>query len=70
TEVEITILFKAFDETFSQTVHSRYSFRAEEIIFGAKFSNIFGTNSDGITYIDLDRMDETEPAQLPVFEFA
>ncbi len=67
TETEITVLFKAFDETFSQTVHSRYSFTAEEIIFGAKFVNIFGVRDDGVTYADLNRLDETEQAELPLY---
>jgi inward rectifier potassium channel len=65
-EMEIIVLLKAFDDTFSQTVHARFSYRAEELIFGAKFSNIFGVNDDGITFIDLHRIDEVEHVELPV----
>ncbi|MCP4123634.1 MAG: hypothetical protein GY751_17940 [Bacteroidetes bacterium] len=34
---EFIILIKAFDETFSQTIHGRTSFKAGEVIFNAKF---------------------------------
>lgn len=36
-DVEIMILIKAINDTFSQTVHSRYSYKAQDIIENAKF---------------------------------
>ena len=44
---EILILIKGFDETFSQNVHSRYSYRYDEIIWGAKFKKAYTTNDEG-----------------------
>jgi inward rectifier potassium channel len=36
-DTEIIILIKAINDTFSQTVYSRYSYKAEEMIEKAKF---------------------------------
>jgi inward rectifier potassium channel len=65
-ECEVVILIKAFDDTFSQTVYSRSSYRAEEMVWGAKFNIIYGQNSDGVTTVDLHRINEYAPADLPV----
>ncbi|MBC8987874.1 ion transporter [Pedobacter sp. N36a] len=59
-EVEILVLLKAFDDTFSQTVHTRTSYRDEDILQDAKFSNIFSKDSTGRTNIDLSRIGATE----------
>jgi len=67
-EAEIVILLKAFDDTFSQTVYSRSSYRAEEIVYGAKFNIIFGQNSDGVTTVDLHRINEFSQVEMPVLE--
>jgi len=66
-EAEITILLKAFDDSFSQTVYSRSSYKAEEFVWGAKFSNIHGRTKDG-TYVDLHRIGEFEKAELPALD--
>lgn len=69
-EAEIIILLKAFDDTFSQTVYSRSSYRAEEIVYGAKFANIFGRNDNGVVTVDLHRINEHEMVELQVAVFA
>lgn len=61
-EVEILVLLKAFDDTFSQTVHTRTSYRDEDILHDAKFSNIFSKDDLGRTTIDLSRIGATEMA--------
>ncbi len=43
---EFLILLTGIDETFSQTVHSRSSYKAEEVVWNAKFINMF-SKSDG-----------------------
>ncbi|MCB1023576.1 MAG: hypothetical protein KDB79_04245, partial [Acidobacteria bacterium] len=40
-DAEILILLKGIDEGFSQMVHTRTSFKPEEIIWNAKFGNIY-----------------------------
>ena len=64
TESEILVLLSAVDETFSQTVHSRSSYKADEVVWGAKFSDIFGERSDGTVVVDLHRIHEYERAPL------
>jgi inward rectifier potassium channel len=55
-EAEFMILLKAFDDAFSQTVHSRTSYKPEEVIFNAKFDQIISTDEDGIFTIDLSKV--------------
>ncbi|MGL4598384.1 MAG: hypothetical protein ACRCYO_12705, partial [Bacteroidia bacterium] len=64
-KAEFVILVKAFDDTFSQTVYSRSSYRAEEIIFGAKFLPMFSQQADGKTRLDLGLIDAMEHVELP-----
>jgi inward rectifier potassium channel len=40
-EAEFLILINAIDETYAQTVYSRSSYRHDEIVWGAKFKNMF-----------------------------
>jgi len=49
------------DETASQTVHSRSSYKADEIVWGAKFANMFlRTEAEGIVGMNLSRIHESE----------
>lgn len=59
-EVEMLVMLKAFDDTFSQTVHSRTSYRDEDIVRDAKFATIFSKDNDGRMAIDLSRVGELE----------
>jgi inward rectifier potassium channel len=62
--VEFMILLQGFDDTFSQTVHSRFSYYYNEIIWGAKFINIYGVNKEGKTTVAMDRLNEYEIVPL------
>lgn len=62
---EIFVTLTAVEETFSQTVHARFSYADEDIRFGAKFTDLFGSTADGVLTIDLSRLSEHAPAQLP-----
>ncbi|MBZ5610039.1 MAG: hypothetical protein LAP38_17390 [Acidobacteriia bacterium] len=55
---EILILIQGFDDTFSQLVHARYSYRHDEILFGAKFEPAFHVDQKGDLVLDVDRIDE------------
>jgi len=57
---EFLILIKAFDDTFSQSVHSRSSYTTNEIIWNAKFTNIYSESPQGTTSVDLSRFNEYE----------
>jgi inward rectifier potassium channel len=55
---EILILLQAFDDSFSQVVHSIYSYRHSEILWGAKFEPAFSVDPQGDLVLDLDRVNE------------
>jgi inward rectifier potassium channel len=56
--VELLILIQAFDDTFSQAVHSIYSYRYTEIRWGAKFEPAFSVDPKGDLVLDLERVHE------------
>lgn len=65
-DAEFLILLTGIDETFSQTVHARSSYRAEEVIWGGKFVNVYKYDEHGhIVGVDMDRFHSFERAQLP-----
>ena len=55
-DAEFLIIIKAFDDTFSTTVHTRTSYKSKEVIFNGRFKPIIRTAPDGITEIDLDKI--------------
>lgn len=60
---EVLILLSGIDETFSQTVHTRTSYKPEEIVWNFRFAGIFDSPSEGEPLaIDLHRLSEIEPA--------
>jgi inward rectifier potassium channel len=59
-EVEVMILLAAIDETFFQAVHTRTSYRFNEIIFGAKYADMFQISDDGVMGVDMNRLHEVE----------
>ncbi len=60
-DAEILILLTGIDETVSQTVHSRSSYKADEIVWGAKFANMFTrTEAEGIIGMNLNRIHDIE----------
>ena len=63
-DAEFLILLTGIDETFSQTVHSRSSYRADELVWGAKFSNLYVQDDDGhILGVDMERFHNFERVQ-------
>jgi inward rectifier potassium channel len=55
---ELLILIEGFDDTFSQVVHSMYSYRHDEIVWGAQFIPAFKIDSKGDLVVEVDRIDE------------
>lgn len=51
-EVEIIVSITGLDETFSQTVHARHSYVADEIVWGARFVDILSRLPDGRRLVD------------------
>jgi inward rectifier potassium channel len=65
-DAEFTVLLTATDETFSQTVHARSSYKFSEVVWGAKFVDIFVKSADRVPTIDLRKLHDIEKAPLPV----
>jgi inward rectifier potassium channel len=60
TEAGFAVLLKAFDDTFSQTIHSRTAYQHHEIVWGAKFKPVFDRDTDGRIVLDLSRINDHE----------
>jgi len=60
-EVEFLVLLSGIDETFSQTVHARSSYKANEVVWNAKFTDIFVRPADDEPLkIDIGRLHDFE----------
>jgi len=63
---EFLVLLTGLDETFMQTVHARSSYRYDEIVWGARFSDIFDKDraAHDLT-VDISRIHAYDRAELP-----
>jgi inward rectifier potassium channel len=60
-DAELLILLNGFDETFSQTVHTRSSYKVDEVVWGAKFTSMFNPlDDDGTISIDIRKLNDIE----------
>jgi len=64
-QAEVVVMMRGFDETFGQIVYARYSYRFDEITWGAKFAAAFEVEPSGDLMLWVDRVGLTEPAILP-----
>lgn len=64
---EFLCLLTGIDETFSQTVHARSSYRADEIMWNVRFADIFERAHDGQPLrIDIKRLGAMLPFDEPL----
>ena len=64
-KTEILLFVKAFDETFSNTVVTRTSYTANEIVTGAKFTPMYHrSESGGTTVLELDKLNAYVKADI------
>ena len=60
-DAEILILLTGIDETFSQTVQARSSYKAEEIVWGARFQDVFRRSREGgVLAVDVGKLHDFE----------
>jgi inward rectifier potassium channel len=60
---EVMVLLNGFDETFSQTVHTRSSYKADEVVWDARFRSLFlPTDDDGVISVDIRKLHEIDHA--------
>jgi inward rectifier potassium channel len=63
---EFLVLLTGFDETFSQTVHTRTSYKPQELVWGASFKNMFNpSTAEGVVSIDVGRLHDYQRVPLP-----
>ncbi len=67
-DAEFLVILKAFDDTFSQHIYSRSSYKYHDIVWGAKFTSVFNKVVDGITIVELDKIHIFEKAALPILQ--
>ena len=59
-DAEFIVQLKGFDQTFSQTVHSHYSYINDEVVIGAKFKPAYSYDNDGTMVLPIDQFHEYE----------
>ena len=66
-QTEFMVLVKAWDETFGQTVHQRFSYRYNEVVWGGRFTAAFGVDEKGDLQVHVDKVGNhvIENVQLP-----
>jgi inward rectifier potassium channel len=55
-QAEFVVLVKAWDETFSQTVHQRFSYRYSELVWGGRFTPAFSVDEGGTLELQIDKV--------------
>jgi len=64
-QYEFLVIISATDETFSQVVHARSSYTWDEVLWGARFRNIFNPpDHEGMLSVELDRIDDIDRVAL------
>jgi inward rectifier potassium channel len=57
-QAEVMILLKAYDDTFSQTVLARFSYRYDEIAWNQHFAPAFSVDTGGDMVLELQKVGE------------
>jgi inward rectifier potassium channel len=57
-QAELLVLVKAFDDTFYQILHTRYSYRHDEIVWGARFEPAFNIDNEGNLVLEMDLLNK------------
>lgn len=63
-ESEILISFKAFDDAYSETIYDRYSYTFREMKWNKQFEPAFTFTPQGITKLDLNKIDVFKKVQV------
>lgn len=64
-QAELIVVLQGFDETFGQTVHAHFSYRYDEIVWGAKFQPAFEIDQEGDIRLETDRLSDIQQVDLP-----
>jgi inward rectifier potassium channel len=58
-QAEVLILVRGYDDSFTQVVNTRYSYRWEEVKWSARFAPAFEVSAAGHLVLDLERISAT-----------
>jgi inward rectifier potassium channel len=65
-DAEFIVLLTGYDEAFAAVVHTRTSYKPQEIVWGARFTDVFNHGDPrGVMSIDVGRLHLVEAADLP-----
>lgn len=62
---EFLVMVKGFDDTFAQEVHARSSYKTHELVWGGRFLPTYYTNEQGLTVLEIDKIDDFEEVRIP-----
>ncbi|SOD90759.1 ion channel [Spirosoma fluviale] len=63
-DAEFLISLQALDDTFVQSVHTRFSYRFNEVLWGYKFRPMFDGTEGMPVKLDLNKLDDVQEAPL------
>lgn len=55
-EAELIVSLTGIDDTFSQTIHTRFSYTPQEILWDHGFADILNRTDEGLLMVDFDRL--------------
>lgn len=64
-QIEIMVLIKAYDDTFSHTVFSRFSYRYDEVVWYRRFAPAFSVDQEGELVLDLQKVGHLTDGHVP-----
>jgi len=66
---EFLVMIKAMNDTYSQVVYSRSSYKAEEMVFGAKFKPMLPVpDKKGMPVLDITSINDFDLVEIPAFK--
>jgi inward rectifier potassium channel len=65
TGFNLIVTFQGIDDRLAASVHTRYAYNADDIVFDRRFADIFHVDPEtGQRYLDFEKFDDTEPASV------
>jgi len=62
----LIITFQGIDDRLASTIHTRYGYDPDDIVFGRRFVDIIHNDPEtGLRYVDVSQIHETEPVPEP-----
>jgi inward rectifier potassium channel len=60
--INLIVTFQGIDDRLAATVHTRYAYNVDHIVFDRRFADLFNTDLEtGKSYLDFEKFDDTEP---------